>query len=115
MVATPGTSGVTQVEAIPLSSVMAEQLVNPPQAENAALLVLVHPRVAPPTGVTPSAATGRTAPGLGACVPTGVGGFPPSNKTRVSVAAAPKVTASVMIEKAPLIGSVIVIVCGPST
>jgi hypothetical protein len=64
MVAIPATLGVTDVDAFPPSSVIAEQLEIPPHDDNAALFVPVHPTVAPHTGVTPSAATTRTLTGL---------------------------------------------------
>ena len=107
-------AGVSDVETIPLSSLTDEQVEAPPQIESAAPFVLVHPTVAPLTGVTPSEVTTRTLTGFVACVPTGVGGFPPCNKMILSVAVAPKVSALVMTEEAPLTGSLIVMVCGPS-
>jgi hypothetical protein len=94
MVATPAAAGVTRVEAIPLSSVIAAQLETPPQTERVAPLVVVHPTVAPPMGVTPSEATTCTATGLVAWVPTGVGGFVTCRSKILSVAAAPKVSAA---------------------
>src|ERR1700688_4412786 len=114
MVAFPVAPGVTQVDATPLSSLIAEQLEAPLQIESAAPFVVDHPTVAPFTGVMPSAATTRTLIGLAACVPTGVGGFAPCNRTILSLAAAPKVRAFVMIENAPLTGSFTVMVCGPA-
>src|SRR4029077_20833246 len=114
MIAFPVAAGVTQVEAIPLSSLITEHVEAPPQVESVAPLVVVHPMVAPFTGVVPSAASTRTITGLVAWVPTGVGGCTPGNRTILSVAAAPKVTALVMVEKAPLTGSLMMIVCGPS-
>ena len=114
MAAVPVAAGVTQVEAIPLSSLIAEQVEAPPQIESVAPLVVVHPTVAPSTGVTPSEASTRTVTGLVAWVPTGVGGFDPSSKTIRSVEAAPKVSTLVMMENAPLTGSLIVMVCAPS-
>src|ERR1039458_10417632 len=101
MAAFPVAAGVTQVEAIPLSSLIAEQVEAPPQVESVAPLVVVHPTVAPSTGVMPSEATTRTVTGLTACVPTGEGGFTPCNKTILSVEAAPNAIALVLIEKAP--------------
>src|ERR1700691_3239949 len=114
MTAFPVAAGVTQVEAIPLSSLIAEQVETPAQAESVAPFVAVHPTVAPFTEVTPSEATTRTVTGLTAWVPTGVGGFTPCNKTRLSVEAAPKVSTPVIVENAPLTGSLMVMVCGPS-
>src|SRR6202035_3724979 len=108
MAAFPTAAGVTQVEAIPLSSLIAEQAEAPPQAERLAPLVVVHPTGAPSTGVNPSEASSRTVTGLVAWVPTGVGGFTPCNNTIWSVVAAPKVSALVMTENAPLTGSLTV-------
>src|SRR5882762_9063958 len=114
MVATPVAPGVTQVTAAPPSSLVVLHDKAPPQAERVALLVVLHPMVAPLTGVTPSDATTRTRTGLVACTPTGVRGFNPEISNRLSVAAEPYVTALVMVEKAPLTGSLIVMLCGPS-
>src|ERR1700678_4340107 len=114
MDATPVAPGVTHVEAIPLSSLVTEQVEVPPQTESVALFVVVHPTVAPATGVIPSEATTCTLTGFVACTPTGVGGFAPCNTRILSVAAAPKVSAFVITEDAPLTGSVTVMVCGPS-
>src|SRR5882762_3331083 len=114
MVATPVAPGVTQVEAEPPSSVTVLHDDAPPQAARVALLLVLQPMVAPLTGVTPSAATTCTLTGLVACTPTGVRGFNPEISNRLSVAAAPYVTALVMVEKAPLTGSLIVTLCGPS-
>jgi hypothetical protein len=52
--------------------------------------------------------------GLVAWVPTGVGGFAPCSKTIWSVKEAPKVSTLVMMEDAPLTGSLMAMVCGPS-
>src|ERR1700728_1076195 len=114
MDATPEAPGVTHVEAMPLSSLVTEQLETPPQIESVAPFVVVHPTVAPATGVTPSEATTRTLTGFVACAPTGVGGLAPCNTRSLSVEAAPKVSALVITEDAPLTGSVTVMVCGPS-
>src|SRR6202162_1128725 len=114
MAAFPVAVGVTDVDGIPLSSLIAEHLEAPPQIESVAPLVVVHPTVAPSTGVMPSEANTRTVTGLVAWVPTGVGGFDPSNRTRWSVEAAPKVSTLVMTENAPLTGSLMVMFCGPS-
>src|ERR1700688_500074 len=114
MTALPIALGVTQVDAIPLSSLIAEQVVAPPQIVSVAPLVVDHPTVAPFTGVIPSEASTRTITGFVAWVPTGVEGCTPGNNTILSVAAAPKVMALVMTENAPLTGSLIVIVYGPS-
>ncbi len=60
----------------PVSSVMTvQQLVAPEQADRVAPLVVLHPMVAPLTGVTPSEASAWTVTGSTAWVPTGVGGF----------------------------------------
>jgi hypothetical protein len=89
MVATPAAVGVTHVEAFPPSSVVAEQLETPPQADNVAAFVLLHPIVAPHTGVIPSEVTTRTLTGFIAWVPSAAGGFEPCNKSISSLAAAP--------------------------
>ena len=60
----PGAAGVTNVEATPLSSLIAEQVVPPAQADRVAPFVVVHPTVAPFTGVMPSEVTTRTVTGL---------------------------------------------------
>src|SRR5438270_134839 len=80
---------VTCVNAMPDSSLSAEQLVAPPHAERLAPLVVDHATVAPFTGVVPSAATTRTRTGLAACPPTGVDGSDPCNSSNKSVEAAP--------------------------
>ena len=67
------------------------------QAESCRLLVALQPTVAPETGVTPSAWSTRTITGLAACVATGVHGLSPLSKTMLSLAAAPMVSASVMV------------------
>src|SRR5579862_5306866 len=113
MVAFPVALGVTQVDANPVSSLVTEQL-GAPHAERVAPLVVDQTTVAPLTGVTPSEASTCTITGLTVCVPTGVGGFAACTKLSRSVAAAPKVSASVMTEDAPLAGSVTVTVCSPS-
>ena len=65
MTAFPVAAGVTQVEAIPLSSLIVEQVEAPAHAESVAPLVAVHPTVAPFTGVMPSEATTRDDHGIG--------------------------------------------------
>src|ERR1700756_4473262 len=105
MFATPVAPGVNKLEAIPLSSVIVEQVEPPPQAESVAPLLVLQPTVAPGTGVVPSEATTRATSGFVAWVPTGVGGFAPCSSNILSVAAAPKVSAPVITEEAPLTGS----------
>src|ERR1700733_10917554 len=114
MVATPATLGTIKVEALPTSSLVTEQENMPPQADSAALLVLLQAMVAPATGVTPSAATTCTVIGLTVCVPTGVGGFNPRTSTMLSVADAPRVSTFVITDEEPVTGSVIVMLSVPS-
>src|SRR3984885_15775077 len=114
MVATPAASGTTKVEALPTSSLVTEHANEPPQAESAALLVLLQAMVAPATGVTPSEATTCTVTGLTGCVPTGVGGFNPRINRMLSVAAAPRVSTPVITEDEPVTGSVTVMFWVPS-
>ena len=115
MVATPVAAGVSQVTASPVASLVTVQDEAPPQAESCTPLLALQPMDAPPTGVTPSAASTRTCMGLVACVPAGVVGFIPlPSKTTLSLAAAPKVSALLMMEDAPLTGSLIVMFWTPS-
>ena len=74
----------------------------------------LHPTVAPPTAVTPSLSSTRTLTGFAACTPTGVGGFAPFSNTMLSVAAAPYVSALVIVVDPPPRGSVTRMLCSPS-
>ena len=93
---------------------MTEHDEAPLHAESCTLLVPLQPIVAPLTGVTPSLVTTRMLTGLAACTPTGVDGFAPFNRIMLSLAAAPYVSAPVMIVYPPLTGSVTAMFCGPS-
>src|SRR5579872_1528851 len=109
-----GKTGVTNVEAIPLSSLTTAHEDWLAQAASVAPFVAAQPTVAPLTAVTPSAATTFTITGFVAVVPAGVGGFIPCTSTSLSVAAAPSVSTFVIVENAPVTGSLTVNVCGPS-
>src|SRR5882672_10006665 len=114
IVVVPVFVGVIAVDAMPLASVAPRHDVAPPQTERTALLVALQPMVAPAMGVTPSDATTRTIIGKLACVPTGVCPLDPFTRRMLSPAAAPYVSAPVMVDNAPVAGSVMVIVWGPS-
>src|ERR1700739_1515865 len=93
---------------------MTEHAEVPLHAESCTPFVPLQPTVAPPTGVTPSLANTRTQTGFAACTPTGVGGFAPISNTMLSVAAAPYVSAPVIVVDPPLTGSLTLMLCTPS-
>ena len=111
MVEAPTAPGVSHASALPLWSVVTEHEEVPLHAESCKALVALHATVAPLTGVTPSDASTRTVIGFGACAPTGTDGLMDVSRVKVSVAAAPNVSAFVITLDAPFAGFVMVMFC----